>query len=149
MRSFLVSLLDLLETSYPNSLTIEQLYSKDVSFETISIAFERKLITFPKESNFKPFNNTSVNLGGECNLTNKGFELLNYTKLEESLEQLDGSIIKFNKSSDNASRILIKYSKIMMYLTIFIGMIAVIQVVEYLEEIINRIILGIIDMIPK
>ncbi|NJD75959.1 MAG: hypothetical protein FIB08_02515 [Candidatus Methanoperedens sp.] len=106
MHKYLGELLDELDNSYPKPLTIEELRKRKISSDAILEALDAGLINYPPHYSGiltrRVFEKDNLNEKMPCNLSSKGFELLNQVRMEKTIEQLDDSIIEFNKSSDRA-----------------------------------------------
>ena len=121
MQKDLIDLLKKLESSYPKNLTLGEFRKEEEDSQTFSHAFARGLVEVSNGSPFMAFNRSSYNYTLRCNLSSKGFDLLNRIRLEEAIEKLDSSIKKFNESSDKSANII-------KNLTIVILIMAIVQV---------------------
>lgn len=135
MRHYLGKLLEELDKEYPNAITLNelrQIISHDVD-DTILEAMKRDLICYPT---YKPNSiQGTIGLYDKYILSSGGFEILNQIKIKETIEQLDLSIKKFNESSDRTSKLLNKYTLLLIILTIFLACLTIISVLTpWLEK---------------
>lgn len=118
VEKLLGDLLNELDISYPNTLTVEELHKQGFSDYTIHEALRRELIISPYHTFY-----STLGTGERIGLSSTGFELLNQIRMKKSIEQLDASIKKFNESSDKSSTVLIG-------LTVFIGLLTILLIPE-------------------
>ncbi len=117
MRHYLGELLEALEESYPDGLTVSELrekFSSDID-DTIHDAVRGHLIFYPIYDPGGNFLAESI-----IYLDVNGFGLLNQMKMKEAVDQLDVSIRKFDESSDKSSKIIQRYTAMLIVLTILL-----------------------------
>jgi hypothetical protein len=122
MRHYLGELLEALEKSYPDGLTVNELHEKFSSEidGTIHDAVRGHLILYPI---YDPGGNFGA--GDRIYLDVNGFGLLNQMKMKEAIDQLDVSIRRFNESSDKSSKTIELYNARLVNLTLLLVVLTV------------------------
>lgn len=110
MERQLGNFLEELDRISPNSMKEEEI-KKRFSIGLWEEAWDRDLIVRDRERNEKEHESY-------WKLGSKGFELLNQVRMKKLINHLNISIIKFNKSSDRSSTIMIILTSIIALLTI-------------------------------
>ncbi|MBU3968160.1 MAG: hypothetical protein KKG76_12455 [Euryarchaeota archaeon] len=101
-EKYIGDLLEELDKAFQeHKLTAGELEDKSIPLELIREGFEMGLIRDASEPLVKPFGET-IKRTIPCILTITGFEYLNQIRIKKEVEQLNGSIAKFNESSDKA-----------------------------------------------
>lgn len=114
--------LEELDKTFPNYVTYSKLQSKGYLQRTFELA-EWNLIELKHKSNHRTSENHEeeiIRTGQEYRLNTKGFEFLNQIRIKKSLNNLDSSIKKFDKTASKQANILIILTIAIVILTIIL-----------------------------
>ena len=134
METILGDLLEEMDKLYPENITIKELKKRGFSQKIIIESLHKGFIDYPYEMRDYPIEEAEIKDTMFVILSSNGFLALNQIRIKKATDELNKSIVNFDKSSDKSSKNMIDLTVWIKWLSIGLLFISIVQIGLLLKQ---------------
>ena len=134
METILGDLIEEMDKLYPENITIKELKKRGFSQKIIIESLHKGFIDYPYEMRDYPIEEAEIKDTMFVILSSNGFLALNQIRIKKATDELNKSIVNFDKSSDKSSKNMIDLTVWIKWLSIGLLFISIVQIGLLLKQ---------------